>query len=296
VQIEHRILGKTGVRVSVIGLGTGAFGFGKLERGVGAGIVRRALELGITYLDTAHYYETELMVGDGIAGERERVFVATKTAKRNRRTAEEDLKLSLKQLGTDYVDLWLMHCVNTIADVDALIAPGGPLDLASEAKRAGQVRFIGMTGHARPNVLAYALERYPLDVVMPALGMIDTLVTGPEHSLLPAVRRLDCGLVAMKVLGNGALAGEHSAAIRHALELGAHTAVVGVQSEAEVEQAAAVGVAPLPLNPDERRRLAALAGRQVARREGCPFWPGDTQVIALEPGWKGGVEMVLPTA
>ena len=117
--------------------------------------------------------------------------------------------------------------------------------------------------------------------------------TGPEYSLLPVARRLNCGIVAMKVLGNAALAGEHGAAIRHPLELGAHTAVVGVQSDAEVEQAARVGVSPSPLTADERERLTALAIKQVAVRDQYPDWLRDSQIIAREPGWKGAVDVAV---
>lgn len=287
--LPTRVLGKTGAQVSVIGLGTGAFGFGKVSQADGVAIVRRALELGVTYFDTAHYYETELIVGEGLEGSRDRVFLATKTTKRNGRTAAEDLQLSLKQLRTDHVDLWLMHCVNTIADVDALVGPGGALQYALEAKREGLVRAIGMSGHTRPNVLAYAIERFPLDVVMPAMGMIDSIVTSPEKYLLPQAKDAGCGVVAMKVLGNAALAAESALAIRHSLALGADTAVVGVQSPAEVEKAVAAAAKLGPLTADENERLLALARKAVANREGLPFWLTDAQVLAFKPDWRGGI-------
>jgi len=285
--LPTRILGKTGAAVSVIGLGSGAFGFGKVPHEQGVAIVRRALELGITYFDTAHFYESELMVGEGLEGNRDRVFLATKVTKRNRQAAAADLDLSLRQLRTDYLDLWLMHTINTIGDLDAVTGPGGALEAALEGQRAGKVRFIGISGHARPNILALALERFPFDVVMSALSVADTMVSGPQHFLLPAAQKAGCGIVAMKVLGDSQLVEHHSAAIRFALGLGAHTAVVGVQSVAELEQAAAVGAGPLELSEAERDALLQYARLKVSQSE-CPFgWMGDSQVVSYQPGWVG---------
>lgn len=287
--LPTRLLGRTGARVSVIGLGTGAFGFGKVAHEQGVAIVRRALQLGVTYFDTAHFYESELMVGEGLEGSRSGVFLATKVTKRNREAALADLELSLKQLRTDYLDLWLLHTVNTVGDLDAVTGPGGALEAAVEAQRAGRVRFIGISGHARPSVHALALERFPFDVVMPALGIIDTLVTGPQHFLLPAVKRTGCGLVAMKVLGAGALKEVSDLATRYSLSLGAHTAVVGVESVAEVEQAVAAGANQQPLTPEEHARLLDLARSKVADEDAGTnlSWLGDSQVLAYVAGWKG---------
>ena len=96
------------------------------------------------------------------------------------------------------------------------------------------------------------------------------------------------GVVAMKVLGNAALAAEEPLAIRYSLSLGADTAVVGVQSPVEVEAAVAATANLAPLAADETERLQALARKAVENREGLPFWLTDAQVMAFQPGWHGG--------
>lgn len=287
MSLQKRVLGKTGEAISIIGLGSGTFGFGRIAHEAGVGIVRHAYERGITYFDTAHFYESERMVGDGLKGVRDMVFLTTKSTKRNRKAAEADLELSLKQLKTDHVDLWLMHCVNTIADVDAVTGPGGALEAAVYAREKGLIRFIGISGHSRPNVLAYALDRFPLDVVMPAMGMIDTLVTSPETFLLPAAERANAGVVAMKVLGDARLAMQLGSAIRYPLGIGAHTAVVGLGSVDQVDQAVAAVEDYQPLSASELESLRTLAQTQVGDREKQPYWLNDSQVIAFAPEWKG---------
>lgn len=285
--LPTRVLGKTGAAVSIVGLGTGAFGFGKVPHEYGVSIVRRALELGITFFDTAHHYESELMVGEGLAGNRDGAFVMTKTVKRNRAGAWSDIQTSLRQLRTDRIDLLMLHCVNTLGDLDAVTSDGGSLEALVEAKKQGIVRFVGITGHARPNILALALDRYPFDAVMPALGVMDSLVTAPQVFLLPKVRETGCGLVAMKVLGNGALAAHESQAIRFALGLGAHVVSVGVKKVEEVEQMVAAVANPGPLSTDEESTLLAAARDLVQGRDNEAYWFNDPEVTAYKRGWVG---------
>jgi aryl-alcohol dehydrogenase-like predicted oxidoreductase len=286
-KLPTRILGKTGAEVSVLGLGSGALGFDAVTHEEGVGVVRRCLDLGITYFDTAHHYGSEKIVGDGLHGDRDRVFIATKTVKRNKPAAADDIAQSLRNLRTDRIDLLMMHCVNTIGDLDAVLAPNGSLAAALDAQKAGAVRFIGITGHARPNILALALERFPFDVVLTALGAMDYLVTGPQEFIVPATRRQNVGLVGMKVFGAGRLVEQAELAIRFTLELGAQCAVVGVKSVAELERAvSAVASGVEPLSAAERSTLLSLAGQQVVG-DGIPWWLGDPEVVALRKDWVG---------
>lgn len=289
--LPTRVLGKTGVEVSVLGLGSGAIGFKAVTHEEGIAVVRRCLELGVTYFDSAHHYESESIVGDGLVGHRDEVFLVTKTAKRNREGAAGDIEKSLRSLKTDRIDVLFMHCVNTIGDLDAVLAPNGSLAAARAAQASGKVRFIGITGHARPNILALALERYPFDVVLSAMGAYDSLVSAPEVFLLPAARRHNAGLVGMKVLGAGLLVDHAELAIRYTLGLGVDCAVVGLKTPAEVERAvAAVAGGAAPLSEDERGALMAVARKQVSGapgRENPPWWIADSEVMALRDDWIG---------
>jgi len=285
--LPTRVLGKTGLQVSVFGLGTGPIGFNAVPFEQGVEVVRRAAELGVTYFDTAHFYESERQVGEGLRGYRDRVVLATKTTKRNYEAAWNDLRQSLRDLQTDHLDILYMHCVNTMGDLDAVLAKGGSLECAIEAQRQGLVCFIGISGHARPNILALALERFPFDVVLVAMGAMDSLVSAPEHFFLPAARRAGCGVAAMKVLGAGRLAALPAVAQRYALELGAHTAVVGVATIAELELQVEAARDPRPLTPEEREALLALARANLHGKENPPTWLADTEVIAYRPDWVG---------
>ncbi|GAC1437184.1 MAG: aldo/keto reductase [Chloroflexota bacterium] len=285
--LPTRTLGTTGRQVSVLGLGCGTIGFGSVPREQGVDVVRHALDRGITYVDTAHHYESEHIVGEAIAGRREGITLATKTVKRNAAGARRDLEMSLQALRTDVIDVYFMHCVNTMGDLDAVMGSGGSLEVAVEAQRAGLVRHIGISGHARPGILALALERFPFAVVLIAMGALDRLVTYPEHFFLPAARAAGCGVVGMKVLGMGRLRENPDLALRYTLGQGAHTAIVGMATTAEIDYLADVAADPRPLATAEEQRLMAEARRHVADQEEAPFWLADFEVIAYRKGWAG---------
>ncbi|HWE64133.1 MAG TPA: aldo/keto reductase [Chloroflexota bacterium] len=287
--LPTRVLGKTGLEVSVLGLGCGTIGFGNVPHQQGVAVVRHALDRGITYIDTAHHYESEPIVGDALSGRRDSVVLATKTVKRNAQAARRDLEQSLRDLRTDVIDIYFMHCVNTLGDLDAVTGTGGSLEVAIEARRAGLVRHIGISGHARPGVLALALDRFPFDVVLIALGAMDHLVSAPELFFLPAARAAGCGVVGMKVLGCGRLTGHPDLALRYTLEQGAHTAIVGMGTTAQIDELAAAAGDPRPLTPEEEAVLMAEARPQVVDQQDAPFWLADFEVIAYRKDWPGAI-------
>jgi aryl-alcohol dehydrogenase-like predicted oxidoreductase len=293
MQLPTRTLGKTGIEVSVLGLGCGTIGFGNVPQAQGVAVVRHAIDRGITYIDTAHHYESETIVGEALVGMRDRVCLATKTVKRNAAAARRDLEQSLRELRTGVIDVYFMHCVNTLGDLDAVMGPGGSLEVAIEAQRAGLVRHIGISGHARPGVLALALERFPFAVVLIAMGAMDRLVSAPEQFFMPAARTAGCGVVGMKVLGCGRLTGHPALALRYTLSQGAHTAVVGMGSMAEVDELVEAAKDPRPLTPEEDAVLLAEARRQVVDQDDPPFWLADFEVIAYRKDWPGAM---VPTA
>jgi aryl-alcohol dehydrogenase-like predicted oxidoreductase len=270
-----------------LGLGCGTIGFGSVPHEQGVAVVRRALDRGVTYVDTAHHYESEHIVGDALQGRRHEVCLATKTVKRNAAGARRDLALSLGALHTDVIDVYFMHCVNTMGDLDAVTSAGGSLEVAVEAQRAGLVRFIGISGHARPSVLALALERFPFDVVLIAMGALDRLVSYPERFFMPAAREAGCGVVGMKVLGMGRLKEHPDLALRYTLAQGAHTAIVGLGTVAEVDYMTDVATDPRPLTEAEDEALFAEARRHVVDQQEAPFWLADFEVIAYRKDWPG---------
>ena len=288
--LPTRVLGRTGISTTVLGLGCGTIGFGNVSHEQGMAVVKYALDNGITYVDTAHHYGSEPIVGAALAGRRHEVCLVTKTVKRNAPAAKRDLQQSLRDLRTDAIDIYYMHCVNTIADLDAVCSAGGSLEVAIEAQRAGSVRHIGISGHARPEVLALALERFPFDAVLIALGAMDRLVSYPERFFIPAAQRHGCGVVGMKVLGCGRMARHPALALRYTLAQGAHTAIVGIKNIEELDILLDAAADPRPLSPEEEATLMAEARLQVVdMQDDPPFWLADFEVIAYRKDWAGSL-------
>jgi len=179
-----RALGATGVMVPLVGYGTAPLGEKQVSREAALRCLNHAIDLGITYLDTSPDYGSEPYLGQVMRSRRSEVFLATKVNRRSREGAKQELESSLQKLQTDHVDLIQAHAVNTWADLEQVLAPDGALAGLEQARQEGKVRFIGITGHARPEILAHALAHYPFDTVLVALGMADRLVTGPETFLL----------------------------------------------------------------------------------------------------------------
>ncbi|MCZ6603191.1 MAG: aldo/keto reductase, partial [Planctomycetota bacterium] len=157
-----RPLGKTGLQVSLLGLG--AYPVGSLpDEDKAIGVVHRLLDVGVNYLDTAPSYSngtSELRVGKAIRGKRDKVILATKTLPRDRKGAMKDLEASLVRLGTDHVDLWQIHSIRNHKDVDALFDDNGSVRAGEDAIKAGKVRFLGVTGHTNPELHLRVIKEY----------------------------------------------------------------------------------------------------------------------------------------
>src|SRR5437868_5444819 len=232
----QRPLGATGVTVPLIGYGTAPLGKEKITREHAARCLNHAIDVGITYLDTSPDYGSEPHVGEVMRSRRSEVFLATKVNRRSRDGVLDELKESLRKLQTDHVDLVQVHAVNAWADLEQALAPDGAVAALEEARRQGLTRFIGITGHARPEILGHAVTQYRFDTVLCALGMADRLVTSPETFLLPKAAERNIGVIAMKVLGHGAIE-ERELALRYALGLpGVALAIVGLDSPAQIDE------------------------------------------------------------
>src|SRR3954470_23222356 len=220
--LPQRPLGKTGVRVPILGYGTAPLGHIKLGDippfHKSARLLNHAIDRGITYLDTSPDYGSQPKVGEVMKVRRDEVFLATKVNKRRREDVLDELRQNLKELQTDHVDLVQVHAVNTMADLEAALAPDGALSALEEARRQGMTRFVGITGHSRPWVLARALERYDFDTVLAAVGPVDRLVNSPEEVVLPVALAGQVGVIAMKVYAHGELT-QRGLALRYALGL-----------------------------------------------------------------------------
>lgn len=267
--LPQRVLGKTGVRVTILGLGCAWIA--KDTSTNTRAIVEAALDCGVRYFDTAPNYDgSEVSLGRLLPGVRDEVFLVTKLDHLTAKEAEADLRQSLKHLKTDHVDLLLLHGVGIPSgweNVERIAAPDGVLAYLRKAKRDGLTRFIGMSVHPPHGPALKLLDHADdLDVAMPFLNSLAVAENG--HDLAARCNRLGMGLAAMKVLGGeGQLAADYDRAFRYPLSLpGVACAVIGAKSAEEVRRAAKAARDFRPLSAAERQEATHAAAGQVARR------------------------------
>jgi uncharacterized protein len=203
-----RELGRTGHRVPVFSLG----GQAAIERAdneaVAVPLVERAIDLGVNYIDTSSIYGgpprwSERYIGQVMKRRRKEVFLASKTKERTRDGSLRMLEKSLELLNTDHLDLWQLHDIGTMADVNEVFAKGGAVEALIEAREKKMVRFLGITGHHRPDALMEAIRRLPFDCILLAVNAADVHHYSFKERLLPFVAERRMGVIAMKVTGRG---------------------------------------------------------------------------------------------
>jgi aryl-alcohol dehydrogenase-like predicted oxidoreductase len=203
-----RNLGRTGYRVGVFSLG----GQASLEKpnneAVAVPIIERALDLGVNYIDTSSIYGgperwSEQYVGKVMAHRRNEAFLATKTKERTRDGSMRMIEKSLQLLKTDHVDLWQLHDIGTMNDVNEVFAKGGALEALVEMQQQKVVRFLGITGHYRPDALMECIRRHPFDTILMAMNAADPHHFSFNEQLLPLAVERQMGIIGMKVPARG---------------------------------------------------------------------------------------------
>lgn len=282
--IPKRRLGKTGVQLTCIGMGGARFQMISMEEGVA--VVRRAYDLGINYFDMARSYgggHNEEVYGNAIPPFRKNIFLTTKSLKRTAKEAEEELNLSLKTMKTDHVDLWQMHMVNHVNEIEQIFAPGGAIEAFEAAKKAGKCRFIGYTNCRDPRVhvamLKYA-ERF--DTALMPLHVADTVFSdSPDMSFvntaLPAAVERGVGIFGIKVFGNAFLLRTFSATncLRYSLSLPVTACPLGFNTIGQLEDDIRTVQNFKPLTEGERKALEAHAGSNgldIAKGPALEYW------------------------
>ena len=259
------VLGRTGVRVSRLGLGCAQFG--QSGRDITdddvARTLHRALELGVNYFDAApNYGDSEEKMGHPVKEIRDKIFLVSKTEEATAEGTWRLLRQSLKRLQTDRLDLVHLHNFgyeDRFYDPRLVLSDKGALGALREAKKQGVIRFIGASGHLHPSRFHMALDTGEIDVLMNAVNFVAQHLYDFEHKVWSRAREMNLGLVAMKVLGGDYRKGyrvpaeEYERAIRYALSIpGLSCAVIGMKSAAEVEQAARTVTQAAPMSDEER--------------------------------------------
>jgi len=204
-KMPMRTLGRTGLKVSMIGLGGYHAAVPEKEEDSIA-IIHRALDLGITFFDNADCYmkgSAEERMGKGLEGHRQKVVLMTKVDQRDAKGSLETLETSLRRLRTDYVDVWQFHGVQTVAELEKIFAPNGAMETAEKAKKDGKIRFVGMTGHFDPQVHLEAVKRYPLDTIMMPTNVVDPHFKSFRRTAMDEAVKRGVGILAFKTLAFG---------------------------------------------------------------------------------------------
>jgi aryl-alcohol dehydrogenase-like predicted oxidoreductase len=169
--MQYRKLGKTGLEVSAIGLGCAQLGSSCAEYAVK--IVRRAAELGVNYFDTARgYSDSEVKLGLGLRGKREKIYISSKTGAKTKEGAWQHVHESLERLQTDYLDNYHLHGLREREDLEKRLGPGGALEALIEAKEQGLIRHIGCTSHTS-QALVMALERFDFEIILVPMNIVE---------------------------------------------------------------------------------------------------------------------------
>ena len=274
--LPSRVLGRTGARVSILAFGAGSRFLKYQEEGAALEALRKALDLGITYIDTADDYGkghlSEQRVGMVLKGRRDGIFLATKVSPRGGDDAVRSFEESLKALQVSQVDLLHIHALTTPEDLAAIEAKGGVLERLMKFRDQKMARFIGITSHSDPAVMRTALERHDFDCAQMALnagsvammngkrGMVPNpeVKTSFETLALPVALRKKMGVLAMKAFAQDTLIGQAAPEklLYYALSLPVTAAVVGMPQLEHIEDNARLAKAFQPLPPAEMKRMS----------------------------------------
>jgi aryl-alcohol dehydrogenase-like predicted oxidoreductase len=283
--LPTRTLGRTGIKVPILGFGSGSrfLMYEAEDKAIEA--VNRAIDLGICYLDTAQGYgdgKSEERIGRVMATRRGEVVLATKIAVRTAEQARRQIELSLKRLRTDHLDVLHIHALKDAPDLEAIEARGGVLEAVYEAREKKITRAIGITSHASPAALRSALERHDFDCVQMALNAgLASMADAPggmkatpagagsfEEVTLPVAVRKRMGIIAMKVFGQEQLLGAAPVEklLAYSLSLPVSLASVGMPRLEHIERNAALARNFTPMSSRQRRRLVKSieSGRKLA--------------------------------
>jgi aryl-alcohol dehydrogenase-like predicted oxidoreductase len=266
-EMPTRILGKTGARVSRIGLGGAHIGKQKNEE-ESLRIVRSALDRGVTFLDNAWDYndgQSEVRMGRALRdGYRRKAFLMTKLDGRTKESAAAQLDQSLQRLKTDMIDLVQVHEVIRMDDPARVFAPGGAIEALVAAKQAGKLRFIGFTGHKDPDIHLAMLKAaedhgFEFDTIQMPLNVMDAHYKSFEKKVLPVAVQKGMGILHMKPLGGGFILESKTATarecLRYAMNLPTSVMITGCDSLAILDQAIDAALRFQPMSDEEVKAL-----------------------------------------
>ena len=278
--VPHRTLGRTGERVSLIGLGGYHLG-NQSDPDESIRIIRTGIDEGINFLDNCWDYnngENEIRMGRALRdGYRQKAFLMTKIDGRNKTAAVTQINESLRRLQTDRIDLLQFHEVIRDSDPDRIFAEGGAIEVVQEAKKAGKVRFVGFTGHKSPDIhlkmLATAAQHgFAFDAVQMPLNVMDAHFTSFEKKVLPALTKDGIGVLGMKPMGDHLILDSKTVTpiecLHYAMNLPTSVVITGCDSLPILQQALQ---AARTFQPMDSSQVAALLAKTAKAAEAGQF-------------------------
>jgi predicted aldo/keto reductase-like oxidoreductase len=261
--VPMRTLGRTGEKVSIVGLGGYHIGM-QSEEQESIRIIRTALDAGINFLDNCWDYnagQSEVRMGKALRdGYRQKAFLMTKIDGRTRKAATEQIEESLRRLQTDRIDLLQFHEVIRDTDPERIFAAGGGMEAVLDAKRQGKVRYIGFTGHKSPDIHLKMLKtasahQFKFDAVQMPLNVMDAHYDSFEKKVVPVLVKDGIGVLGMKPIGDKQILRSNTATplecLRYAMNLPTSVVITGCDSLNILQQALEAARGFRPMNQRE---------------------------------------------
>ncbi|QIR38923.1 aldo/keto reductase [Tolypothrix sp. PCC 7910] len=299
-EMLYRTLGRTGEKVSVIGLGGHHIGRPKDEQ-EGIRLVRTAIDRGINFMDNSWDYHnggSEIRMGKALQdGYRQKVFLMTKIDGRTKDAATKQINDSLKRLQTDRIDLLQHHEIIRMEDPDRIFAPGGAMEAVLEAQKAGKIRYIGFTGHKDPLIHSRMLDvaaqnNFRFDTVQMPLNVMDAHFRSFEQQVLPRLVKDGIGVLGMKSMGDQIILKSNTVkpieCLHYAMNLPTSTVITGIESMEILNQAFEAVRTFKPMSQEQVRELLNRT-REVAAKGQYELFKTSSQFdsTAKNPEWLG---------
>lgn len=277
--VPYRTLGRTGEKVSMVGIGGYHLGKPEVDAQESIRIVRMALDEGINFLDNCWDYnggESEIRMGKALRdGYRQKAFLMTKIDGRNKLAADQQINESLTRLQTDRIDLLQFHEVIRDSDPERIFAPDGALQAALQAQKAGKVRYIGFTGHKSPDIhlamlAAASAHNFKPDTVQMPLNVMDHHFNSFEARVLPVLVQQNIGVLGMKPMGDPFILQSKTVSavecLHYAMNLPTSVVITGCDSVAILRQALEAARSFRPMSKEQVAGI--LAKTAGAAKEG----------------------------
>jgi aryl-alcohol dehydrogenase-like predicted oxidoreductase len=264
IGIQYRELGKTGQRVSCLGLGGSHIGERRVRAAEAIRMIRQALDQGMNFMDNSWDYndgQSEVRMGKALRdGYRQKAFLMTKFDGRTRKSAAKQIDESLKRLQTDHVDLLQFHETIRFDDPDRFFAPDGAHEALVAARKSGKTRFIGFTGHKDPHIHLYMLElarkqSFHFDTIQMPINVLDAHFRSFGKLVVPKAQEMGIGIIGMKSMGDGVILKSKVVSaeecLLYALSQPTSVVVTGIDAPEILDQALRVGAGFTPLTKSD---------------------------------------------